>query len=305
VTPDSLVTYEQYFYDTLNAAKAGWKGKTGMTLSPYCLGTKKLDGTDNTTGVAAKPDGSANNTTNGTVNMSSDSLAKSTTRRNSRWTGQTSTPTALTSSSSATESAIASVNLQSAQYTYVNIPDPDYVQTAASNGSPCTVTYTKNTSNQVEAIATASNGAVYGCSSIIIYKRWHQTEWYLCGPNTVPSNAGNQSYQYARMFKQNKADFSSYFRLISRLYNDAQTILTWALAKYDTNGDVAKFIKENNCDIIDEPWGMTYVFNDYYNWSSDNWIDNFLQYSCRFNKDLCIFKSDILSGAIKPGADEY
>jgi hypothetical protein len=307
VTPDSLVTYEQYFYDTLNAAKAGWKAKTGMTLSPYCLGTYKSDGTANTTGVAAKPDGSANNSTSGGVNMSSDNLAKNNTRRNSRWTGQTSTPTSYVSSSSEAESAIYAANLQSAQYTYVNIPDPDYVQTAASSGSPCLVTYGKNTTtNQVFKIQTAnSNSGVYGASSIVIYKRWHQTEWYLVGPNTAPSNAGNQSYQYARMFRQNKADFSSYYRLISRLYNDAQTILTWALSKYDTDGTVAKFIKENDCDIIDEPWGMTYVFNDYYNWSDDTWTDNFLQYSCRFNKDLCIFKSDILSGSIKPGINEY
>jgi hypothetical protein len=306
VTPDSMVTYEQYFYDTLNAVKDAWKAKTGMTLSPYCLGTKKKDGTDNTTGVGAKPDGSANNSTSGTVNISSDNLAKNNYRQNTKWIGYTSTPTAYLTNSYIAANTLASCNLQSAQFAYSNIPDPDYVQTAASNGSPCSVAYTKDATNHVYKIQTANaNNGVYGCTSIVIYKRWHQTEWYLCGPNTAPSNAGTQSYQYARKFQQNKADFTSYYRLISRLYNDAQTILAWALAKYDTNGDVAKFIKENDCDIIDEPWGMTYVFNDYYNWSDDTWTDNFLQYSCRFNKDLCVFKSDILSGAIKPGVDEY
>jgi hypothetical protein len=289
--------------------KAGWKAKTGMTLSPYCLGTKDANGNAVTgNNVGAYPDGTSSNTTVGTVagSISKDTLAKSTTRRNSRWLNQTSIPSAVTTSTSTADNAIYAATINAGQFTYVNVPDPDYSRTnAQTNGSPCAVTYLANSANQVEAITTASNGAVAGCTSIVIYKRWHQTEWYLCGPNTVPSNAGNESYQYARKFSQNKADFTTYFRLISRLHKDAQTILSWALAKYDTDGSIAKLIADKGYGMIDTPWGMTYVFNDYYNWSSDDWIDNFCQYSCRFNKDLAIFKSDILGGSIKPKADEY
>jgi hypothetical protein len=307
ITPDSLITVEQYFYDTLDSVKAGWKAKTGMTLSPYALGTAKSDGSANTTGVASKPDGSSLNTTNGTVNISSDSLAKSTTRNNTRWTNQTSIPSALASSTSTAESPVYAINMTTGATTYVNIPDPDHVVTSTTNGAPCQITYQVGTGsnlNQVEKLTTAATGAVYGCTSIIIYKRWHQTEWYLCGPNTVPSNAGTESYQYARKFEQNKADFSQYQRLITRLYNDANTILTWALGKYDTDGSVAKYIKAQG-GIISEPWGMIYVVNDYYNWSDDTWLYNFLQYSCRYNKDLMVFKSDILSGSVKPDSNDY
>jgi hypothetical protein len=307
VTPDNLITVEQYFYDNLNAIKAGWKAKTGMTLSPYALGTKDSSGTAVTSGAGLTPDGTANNSTKGTVSgsISTDNLAKNNTRRNSRWTGQTSIPSAYTSSSSNTESAIYSTNMQSGAFTYVNIPDSDYIAANATSGSPCVVTYGRNSTNNVTYLTTANtNNGVYGATSIIIYKRWHQTEWYLCGPNTAPSNAGNESYQYARKFQQNAADFSQYQRLITRLYQDATTILKWALGKYDTDGTLATYINSKG-GIIDEPYGFTYVFNDYYNWSDDTWLDNFAQYSCRFNKDLCCLKSDILGGSIKPGINEY
>jgi hypothetical protein len=304
VTPDNLITVEQYFYDTLNAVKAGWKAKTGMTLSPYCLGLKDINGVDKTAGPAV--DGNTTNSTKGSVSgsISTDSLAKSNTRRNTRWVGQTSIPTSYISSTSNVESAIYAANMQSGSFTYVNIPDPDYTMTNSSNGSPVSVTYTKNTANNVCSLTTASTNLIYGATSIVIYKRWHQTEWYLCGPNTAPSNAGNESYQYARKFQQNAADFSQYQRLITRLYQDANTILTWALGKYDTDGTLATYIKTNG-GIIDTPYGFTYVFNDYYNWSDDTWLDNFAQYSCRYNKDLCCLKSDILGGSIKPGVNEY
>jgi hypothetical protein len=305
ITPDSLITVEQYFYDTLNSIKAGWKAKTGMTLSPYCLGTQDVNGNASTTGVSATPDGT-NSNTKGSVNIATDNLAKNQTRNNTRWTNQTSIPTAYVTSTSAAESPIYAINMTTGATTYVNIPDPDYITTdTQGKNTTCVVTYTKNADNKMEKMVTSNAGnGCYGATSIIIYKRWHQTEWYLCGPNTAPSNAGTESYQYARKFEQNKADFSQYQRLITRLYNDANTILTWALGKYDTDGSVAKYIKDKG-GIISEPWGMIYVVNDYYNWSDDTWLYNFLQYSCRYNKDLMVFKSDILSGSVKPDSNDY
>jgi hypothetical protein len=308
VSPGGLTTYEQYFYDTLNAIKDAWKAKTGMTLSPYCLGLANNDGSANTyLGADGNTTNSAANTTGAVAgSISTDQLAKNSTRNNQRII-TTSALTSLLTSTNVNENAVAAINLQSGTISVVNIADPDYTKTNGStNGNPCVVTYYSNADNKVIRMSSANtNNGVRGACSIVVVKQPTQTAWYLVGPNTSHNNVTNETYQYCRAYTQSGFDYTPYQNLVTRLYQDAVTILEWALGKYDTDGSVRKWIKDNGMGIIENPWGCTYVFQDYYNYSNDSMQDMFLQYSSRYNKDLVVFKSDILGGAIKPKEDEY